>query len=176
MHGFSFHGVYMDIFPCDHAFDSKAGRLLQFAASKVIIAKGLDARGYETDSVGKKLFMGVCRPLPAGLFRRIVHGPKKQGRYSHSFLGGASSFSKNVYPSEWFNRQVKLPFEDGQYPVPAVYDQVLTALYGDYMQVPPEKDRLCKKHAILVDLKRPYTDYRNFRDGMEFSVHTRSIR
>lgn len=57
-------GVYIDIFPCDNLSDRPLMRQLQFAASKAIIAKALYARGYETDSAAKKVFMQLCRLLP----------------------------------------------------------------------------------------------------------------
>ncbi len=57
-------GVYMDIFPCDCARQSELGRKLQFAASKVVIAKSLAIRGYDTHSKKKKLFMSLCQILP----------------------------------------------------------------------------------------------------------------
>lgn len=57
-------GVYIDIFPCDNLANGGLIRRLQFAASKVVIAKALYARGYETNSIAKKLFMQFCRIVP----------------------------------------------------------------------------------------------------------------
>ena len=57
-------GVYIDIFPCDNLADGRVGRVLQFLAAKVVIAKALYARGYETSSLLKKSFMQLCRLLP----------------------------------------------------------------------------------------------------------------
>lgn len=57
-------GVYVDIFPCDNLSDCTLMRKIQFCVSKIIIAKSLYARGYETNSVIKKLFMQVCRMFP----------------------------------------------------------------------------------------------------------------
>lgn len=169
-------GVYMDIFPCDNAFDSKFGRYLQFACSKVVIAKSLDAEGYVTDSLLKKVFIALCRFLPKGIFHAIVLGPKQPGTYVHCFLGGASRFSKSVFPAGYFGKTRTLPFGAGEFSVPEYYGEVLTVLYGDYMVIPPVEDRKCKQHALLVDLKRSYEHYKNYRDGMVFEVHTRSIR
>lgn len=172
----SHQGVYMDIFPCDNAYSSALGRKVQFLCSKVVIAKGLYGRGYETDSFRKKLFMQLCRCLPGGIFHRIVKGPEKATGYVHSFLGGASKFSKSVYPGACFAQMKQLPFEDGVYPVPAGYDALLKILYGDYHRIPSEEERGCKVHTVLVDLKKSYTEYEHYRDGMKFDVQIRSIR
>ena len=42
-------GIYIDIFPCDNLADNPIKRKLQFLASKVVIAKSLEERGYLTD-------------------------------------------------------------------------------------------------------------------------------
>ena len=169
-------GVYMDIFPCDNAYDSKIGRLWQFACSKVVIAKGLYAEGYDTDRLLKKAIIQISRVLPGKLFRKIVHGPRKTGAYVHCFLGGASKFSKSVFPVVCFEKTLQLPFEEGSFSVPEQYDAILKVLYEDYWIIPPEEKRKCKEHAILVDLNRSYEEYAHYRDGMKFDVHTRSIR
>lgn len=172
----SHQGIYMDIFPCDNARESRFGRKCQFYASKVVIAKALDARGYDTDSRKKKLFMAACRWLPAKPFLNLVKGPQKRGELVHSFLGGASFFDKNIYPGTCFEQREEGIFQGERYPVPRTYDQLLRILYGDYLLLPPPEDRVCKQHAILVDLHRSWEDYRHYRDDMKFDVYTRSIR
>lgn len=169
-------GVYMDIFPCDNCYESKLGKKLQFYCSKVVIAKGLAARGYDTDSKLKKVFMAFCKLLPCAPFLRVVKGPGRPGTEVHSFLGGASRFSKSVYPRSCFEKAISLPFGQGQFRGSEQYDRLLHILYGDYMTPPPEQERVCKQHAILVDLKRSYEHYEGYRDGMTFDTYTRSIR
>lgn len=172
----SHQGVYIDIFPCDNACESALGRKIQFFCSKVVIAKGLDRRGYAADSAAKKIFMAACRLLPNGPFLRVVKGPKRTGAYLHSFLGGASKFSRSVYPARCFAQTAELPFEGGSFRAPAGYDELLRILYDDYMQPPSEAVRRSKKHAILVDLTRSWESYEHYRDNMKFDEHTRSIR
>jgi len=169
-------GVYIDIFPCDNAYSSKVGRLIQFACSKVIIAKGLDEKGYETANLLKKVFMVFCRALPRAMFLKVVKGPQKQNGYLHSFLGGASKYSSNVYPAEFFQESILLEFGEKKYPVSKSYDALLTVLYGDYLRIPTEGEREIKQHAFLVDLRKSYQAYENYREGMKFDVNTRSIR
>lgn len=172
----SHQGVYLDIFPCDNAAQSNWGRRLQFCASKVVIAKALVSRGYDTDSRKKKLFMAFCRLLPMKPFLKMTKGTDKMGTVVHSFLGGASSFCKNVYPGAWFEDQVEMLFEGKHYPVSGDYDQLLQVLYGDYMRIPSPEERVCKQHVLLVDLNQSWEAYRHYRDNMKFDVFTRSIR
>ena len=49
---------------------------------------------------------------------------------------------KGVFPKEWFASTVDVSFEGRTFLAPVGYDQVLRRLYGDYMQLPPEKDRI----------------------------------
>lgn len=169
-------GVYMDIFPCDHAYHSRIGRYLQFLCSKAVIARGLDAEGYVTESRLKRAVMRLSRLLPGKVFHRIVRGPRKAGKSLHCFLGGASKYKSSVFPAASFEKTVPVQFEAGQFPAPEQYDTVLRILYGEYMQLPPEEERKCKQHALLVDLTRSYEHYGSYRDGLQFEVLTRSIR
>lgn len=169
-------GIYMDIFPCDSALDSAFGRRLQFLCSKVVIAKCLDRRGYDTDSRIKKLFMTGCRLVPLKPFLAFAKAGKQDSRMVHSFFGAAHAYHKNIYPRNWFARRTELRFEDGDYPVSADYDGLLTLLYGDYMRLPEPEERVLKQHALLVDPEHSYEDYLHYRDGMQFDIYTRSIR
>ena len=67
-------GVYVDIFPCDNLSDCTLMRKIQFCVSKIIIAKSLYARGYETNSVIKKLFI------------RCLHEKQSSGSLMHQTL------------------------------------------------------------------------------------------
>lgn len=169
-------GVYMDIFPCDSASATAPGRWLQYAASRVVIAKCLDARGYDTDSKVKKLFMALCRLVPLRPMLRLTKRGKGDSGVVHSFLSAARSFDKNVFPRRYFTDRGLLEFEGRLYPVPRDWDALLGQLYGDYHILPSEAERQVKRHAILVDLEKSHEAYEHYRDGMEFAVHTRSIR
>lgn len=169
-------GVYIDIFPYDNAAEGELGRKLQFYASKVVIAKSLFARGYETDSKKKKLFMAACRLLPMKPFLAFAKKGKFNSQKVHSFFAAASGYGKNVYPRAFFGETKPQAFHGGQFPVPVAYHDLLTTVYGDYMQLPPPEERVCKEHALLVDLDRSYEAYAHYRDGMVFQVYTRSIR
>jgi hypothetical protein len=93
----------------------------------------------------------------------------------HTFLACTSKPEKGTYLRTWFTERIEMDFEDIKVPVSAHYDELLTTMYGDYMRIPTEEERQIKVHAILVDTERNYTEYKNYRDGMTWDVHTRNI-
>ena len=49
---------------------------------------------------------------------------------------------KDIFLREWFDETIMMPFEKYEFRVPKNYDAVLRHEYGDYMKLPPEKDRI----------------------------------
>ena len=66
--------------------------------------------------------------------------------YDKSSYIGCASWATNpqieIMKKEWFEESVKAKFEDSEFYIPKEYDKVLRTTYGDYMQLPPVKDRI----------------------------------
>lgn len=169
-------GIYIDIFPCDNAFQASVLRRLQFAASRIVVAKCLDRRGYRTDSRMKKLTLLLSRLFPEKPLVRLVRHDNGRAPLVNTFFACSSSYRKSVLPKEWITQSEALSFEGALYPVSAHYDELLTKLYGDYHKLPPPEKRVVKEHTALVDPKRSYEDYLPTLDSMQFTGYTRSIR
>ena len=62
----------------------------------------------------------------------------------------------------------RLPFEDTEFPAPAAYDKVLTRMYWNYMQLPPEAERKAHINEMtIVDTKRDFREYqRELKQGL----------
>lgn len=170
-------GIYIDIFPCDNLANGKLAAKLQFYSSKIVIAKCLTKKGYLTNSIAKKAFMFFCRILPFKPFlNKALRRKDGSSDRVHSFFAASHSFEKSCYSRKWFEENVSMKFEDGEYPVSAHYDKLLSVLYGDYMQIPAPEDRVCKEHAILVDFDNSYEKYVGMQENMKFDELTKSIR
>ena len=170
-------GIYIDIFPCDNLSDVPVKRRHQFLASKMVITQSLYRRGYLTDNLSKKLAMQLSRHLSVEkLWAYAVNKREPESQMVHSFFGASSRYEKSIYLREWFKETVLLPFEDGQFPVSAHYDELLTTLYGDYMTPTPVEKRGQKVHAEIVDLERSYMEYIGVQEHMTFKEYSRSIR
>lgn len=170
-------GIYIDIFPCDNLSDSRLMQKLQYIASKIVIAKSLYARGYETNSTVKKCFMQFCRILPTEPFKRLcIRRNDSSSLKVHTFFGGGKKFERSIFLREWFEQSVKMRFEDSEFPVSAHYDEMLRVMYGDYMVMPTLEQRACKRHAAIVDINKPYTFHLEEQRNMKIEKYTESIR
>lgn len=170
-------GIYIDIFPCDNLSDNRLMQKLQYIASKIVIAKSLYARGYETNSTVKKCFMQFCRILPTEPFKRLcIRRNDSSSLKVHTFFGGGKKFERSIFLREWFKQSVKMRFEDSEFPVSAHYDEMLRVMYGDYMIMPTLDQRVCKRHAAIVDINKPYTFHLEEQRNMKIEKYTESIR
>lgn len=170
-------GVYIDIFPCDNLSDNPIKRKLQFYASKVVIAKSLDKRGYLTDSAIKKVFMAFCKLIPRKpLWKFVINKKHKNTACVHSFLGAAQRYEKSVFSRKWIEDTMPMQFEEYEFPGSKHFHELLSHLYGDYMTPLPESKRGCKVHAEIVDLNNSYENYSEIQKNIIFEEFTRSIR
>ena len=170
-------GIYIDIFPCDNLADDKIRRKMQFAASKLVIANSLYRRGYLTNSTVKKIVMQASRLAPVKALRSFALNRGDDGsEMLHSFFGASSKYGRSIYRREWMTELAETRFEGKIFPVSAHYDELLTALYGDWRRVPPPEERKCKVHGALVDLDRSYEEYLERQKTMKIDVFSRSIR
>lgn len=53
-----------------------------------------------------------------------------------------SGGEKDIFPRNWFSETIIMPFDKYQFRVPKYYDEILRHEYGDYMKLPPEKERI----------------------------------
>lgn len=169
-------GIYIDIFPIDNASNNAIFRKIQFYCSKIVYAKSLYERGYETNSKAKKIFMYICKMLPTKPFHKIAKlSNNDKTQYVHSFLGCSARYNKGIFKRKWLTDSVLMEFEGYRFPVSSYYDELLTYMYGNYMQMPTEEEKEIKIHAILVDAEKNYSEYENYRDGMTWDVFSRNI-
>lgn len=63
-----------------------------------------------------------------------------------------------IFDRTWFDDYVELPFEDTTMRMPIGYHEMLTRQFGNYMQLPPENERVNHDGGI-IDTERPYSFY-----------------
>ena len=53
---------------------------------------------------------------------------------------------------DWCDNVEDAPFEDTQLMIPKGWHEVLTLLYGDYMQLPPEEQRVPAHSSMEIEV------------------------
>ena len=147
-------GIYIDIFPLDGLADTREEAEKEFKSSMfyrhLLVAK--EWRRYfrsKTHSI-------VYEPIRLGFFllsrfvsrKKLIAKLDKKFRrnsfeectYSACVFGSENPYK--IMESDAFKEYVTLEFEGQQFKAIARYDEFLSRLYGDYMQLPPEKHRV----------------------------------
>ena len=157
-------GLYIDIFPCDEVPSDprKTGAMVKHLAR-------LEKMRMYSMSPQEKLLRGDSRwNLDRKLLFWILKGvgPHKLSlkidRIARRFQNGGNVYGgflstryprREVQPLTNFGETVMLEFEGKQFRAPAAYDAVLRLLYGDYMEFPPEEERVLKHGFSLWKCK-----------------------
>lgn len=88
----------------------------------------------------------------------------KNRNTDYLYDGMGRNLKRGAFPKRWLEETVYVDFEGYKFPVPKEYDQYLTWLYGDYMQMIPVSARRTSHSIVLTDLGA----YGNYRiDGRE---------
>ena len=133
-------GLYVDIFPLDATDDNvEKAKLLKAKYTKII--NRLNA---------------VSTHNSFGELDEISHRYDYDKARNVQVYTGSYGF-KEVFPKEWLGDGKMFPFEDIEVPLPQEYDKYLRHFFNDYMQFPPEEQRVEKHHRAYVNLDRKET-------------------
>lgn len=155
-------GIFIDIFPGDRVPSGKISRKVQYIACAVNL---LYSRGYTSGSGGltgmaeRALLRAPGETYAARRERaeRWIRRWNGNGALMYVFPSTIGS-SRRYYPADLFERMKTAAFHGKQYQCVADTDAALRVEYGDYMQLPPEEERVWKHHPILIDFEHNYEE------------------
>ena len=146
-------GVFVDVYPLDNYCDTKRAALK--LGRKVWLKNRLfDMYLNPNKTVGlhKKIFRNSI-----SIVLRLVHGSdwhlhideeirtliNKYTNDSNQIVGVISQTEwRELMKREWFTSYMDMEFEGKTFMVCKGYQELLTSIYGDYMQLPPEENRV----------------------------------
>lgn len=150
--------IDLDIFPLDEVAEEerarkKQGRMAVFWG-RMLFLRGSGKPVIRVEGLTGNLMAAVCGCVhgvlklfhisPRSLYRRFV---RTATRYNGCGGEYVTSFEYNGCLKDKIKKEdlfpfVKVPFEEIEVYLPANNDEFLTKVYGDYMKLPPEKDRV----------------------------------
>ena len=159
----SYHkGVFVDIFPGDRVAQGKLAGTLQYILCAVNL---LYSRGFPSGSGGitgkvERLLLKV----PSKYHQRLRLWADKaiqkwqKNQNAPWFFPCTIRDARIYFPADLFDHMTTLSFCGKDYCCIAEYDAFLRHYYGDYMQLPPEEERVWKHHPVLIDFEHNYEE------------------
>ena len=74
-------------------------------------------------------------------------------------------YEKTIMKKEWIQELTLVSFCGKEYPIPCHYDEILSKLYGNYMQYPPVEDRGTWHNRSIFDPDMKYTEITDANDN-----------
>ncbi len=156
-------GVFIDIFPGDRVPDSKLKRQFQFFNMAVNL---LYSRKFKSGSSSKMISTveNILLLFPKSFqkkYRKVAENVVKRYNSNSKFqyvFANTIDASKIYYPDDIFESLVLADFEDEKFYIYKDYDNCLKIEYGNYMELPPEKERSWTHAPELIDFHRNYEE------------------
>lgn len=148
-------GVFVDIYIEEGAGNSKEQALsilnkthglvsLLFLSTRQRYVFGL-TKGWKKRLIKIPAFV-YAHLMGKNYFKRQIMSYVDAADYANSSwvadITWATHPEKEVFPKTIFDNFIEVEFEGEKFRAPKDYDKVLRQVYGDYMQLPPEKDRI----------------------------------
>ena len=141
-------GIDIDIFPLDGQPDSNHFEEFKVATNKRIqLYKKISScyRPYSGLPLLNKMYTFIWRIYGADRLKKQYLISAQQFDYSNSSMVGFNSplsKYKNRHRKETYRLRTKVLFENHLFWAPIGYDEILSDIYGDYMQLPPEEKQI----------------------------------
>ena len=160
-------GLMIDVIPLDAVAGGRAAQLMQMAHGMLYCCFNFQRLPEHKGKVFyymTKAALGLVRS-PKARYRIWKREERLCSRYAVGEHPMVASFGEGLgimrqhFPREWFLSPGRAMFEGHEMPVPADVDSYLRISYGDYMQLPPESERVPRHDTVFMDLEHGYRQY-----------------
>lgn len=146
------YGAFVDVFPLDYAPNDYKKRMKEkkYLRRLILLETHCSRTGFEKSDSIKTNFLRLIAFLlsrlitPQFLLRKIndyvTEKSNTKTDYYRVFGGG-------IFPVKWLSERSEIEFEGRNLFAPRNTDIVLQACFGDYMELPPEEERV-NKHSF----------------------------
>ena len=157
-------GIFIDIFPADRVPKRKISRLIQYCAAAINL---LYSRQYTSGTkgligAGEKILLKVPRGIQISIRNKAERIKRHWNRNGCGYYVNAATIEecKKYFPENMFESFVELEFNGKKYKATAEYDGFLTLMYGNYMKLPPESERVWGHSSEILDFEHNLDELR----------------
>lgn len=164
------YGVFIDVEPLGYVSDIETAREFQkrYAAISKSYAYSCQRFSFTLQDFKyvithlTRVFKSFRKRIKAQYYKEELDRMDAQMANTHSgkyllTYTSKDSFEKSLYDPAWFEKSIRMPFEDTEISVPVGYHEYLTTNFGDYMVPPPEKYQKVKHSFYYMNLKEGLT-------------------
>lgn len=157
-------GIYVDIMILHKVPKNKVLQRVVYFESKFVTLFALSQRNWKPKSKLQELAISSLKILPCKFmseksYRRIYKYDDLTSNYSYCYWITPAKFKNGLFDSSFFSDSIDVKFEDTQLMASSKIKEYLQYRYGDYMKMPPEKERLAAVHAMIWDTNKDYREY-----------------
>lgn len=162
-------GAYIDVFPLDY-YDKDDATItkMQYEYAALFVDYQKSLKTYSFGDYLQMIRQGDFYGFAKNLAFQMFYKPRREHYYNRwktadSYLGADETCLKcvnltqypgKVFKREWFDDCIDMPFADFTIKVPRAYDEYLTLIYGDYMQLPPIEKRVSDHKHYFIDFTK----------------------
>ena len=157
-------GIFIDIFPADRVPKRKISRLIQYCAAAINL---LYSRQYTSGTkglirAGEKILLKIPRGIQISIRNKSERIKRHWNRNGCGYYVNAATIEecKKYFPENMFESFVELEFNGKKYKATAEYDGFLTLMYGNYMKLPPESERVWGHSPEILDFEHNLDELR----------------
>lgn len=157
-------GIFLDVFPLDRIPNGKISRILykwHCMKYQLLTREFIPPKAGMLTKIGASVIL-ACTPrcwrekVRQNTLRKIIRYDDRRDLEVAAIETMASL--RKPFVSDMLDVYVDLPFEDGAFMCFAGWHDHLRRKFGDYMQLPPEEDRVWKHHPIIIDFEHNYEE------------------
>lgn len=160
-------GVFIDLFPVDKISSNKWKRKIDLFLLTVIQAIKYSITlelSEQSSSKMRRMIRKILHPIAKLIGTYNLNRLETFIKVSNNKVANQYTYGENyvlppkdlkdsmILPISMYHSFTKVEFENHYFKAVKDYDQYLTAFYGDYMQLPPEEDRVPQHNFIEFKL------------------------
>lgn len=157
-------GIYVDIMILHKVPQNSFIQKVVYFESKFVTLYGLSQRNWKPKSNLQKIVLNSLHIIPSAFltkmfYKRIYKYDNLTRNFMYSYWITPAKFKNGLFDQSFFSNPINIPFEDTELLGSKRIKDYLEYRYGNYMQLPSEKEQEAAVHAMIFDCNKDYKEY-----------------